>query len=105
MLCLLEFRFECLADGETHRLGGLDFDLGTGLRIAAFAGFAGGDFERSEADQLDRVAFLEGACDGVDNGFDGVFCRGFRCVFTECFLNAGYEFCFVHGVFVVWVGW
>jgi hypothetical protein len=33
-----------------------------------------------------------------------MFCSGFGGFFPECFLNAGYEFCFVHGVLVVWVG-
>lgn len=48
--CLLEFRLKRLADGETHRLGSLDFDFGSGLWVAAFAGFACCHLEGAEAD-------------------------------------------------------
>src|SRR5687768_9941656 len=67
------------ADGVFQRLAGTEaddatlgnLDRGAGLRIAGGARLALGGLERTEADEGDRIAALEGSGDAVDERVNG----------------------------------
>ena len=71
-----------------------------GLWVDSGAGFAVGDFECAEADELDGFCFFDTEFDSVDDGVYGALCVGFCGV--EVFLDCCCEFDFVHG-FLCWV--
>ena len=84
---LLEAFFDVAGSNEADTLGSLDFHGFAGLGVAALASGAGGNFESSEADELDIAVFLDTLGDAVENcfkSFTRVFLGGFC---AESFLD------------------
>src|SRR5664279_3583360 len=74
---LIDVLLEFHARSELGDFAGGDFDDASRLRIAAVAGLAVGDGERSETDEGDAIALLQREDDGVDQGIDGSGSAGF----------------------------
>jgi hypothetical protein len=85
---------EGLAGDEFHGLRSLDFDFLAGLGIYSGAGFAGSNFESSKSDKLNTLGLLDAGFDAVNHGIHGALSIGFAA--SECFLDRGDEFDFVH---------
>src|ERR1017187_5676451 len=63
---LVDVLLEFYARGELGDFAGGDFDDGSGLRIAAIAGFAIRDGKRSKTDKRNAIALLQRERDGVN---------------------------------------
>lgn len=93
---LAELGFEVLTSGKLYVLGSFDLDLVTGLRIHAGTCFTSSDLECTEANQLNRAAFLQATLDSFDYGIERTLSLSFAGFFTEAFLDSLDEFCLVH---------
>lgn len=86
---------------EAYRLGCVDLHGLPGFGVAAHAGSAVFDFERSKADELDFAIATDSIGDGVENGGDSVFGSTLGGVFAQCTLDGFDQFGFIHGLSVL----
>ena len=85
---------ERLAGDELNGFRGFYFDLFAGLRVHAGAGFAGSYLESTKSDKLNALGFFDAGLDAINHGIHGAL--SIRFAASECFLDRGDEFDFVH---------
>jgi hypothetical protein len=87
---------EGFASNKFDRPGSPDSDLLASLGIYSSARLARRDLESSKSDQLHTLRLFDARLDAVDHGVHRAF--SFSFVSSECFLDRGDEFDFVHFV-------
>lgn len=93
---ILQGGLESLARNKANRLGRLDLDFVTRLRIDARPCFACSNFECTKADQLDGFGFFDAEFDSINHCIHSALSLGFADVFTKSLLHCCDEFDFVH---------